>query len=165
MSTRELTKKGQTTEETARLLAASELVRRGYAVALGYGVHPSSGDMAVVRPDGSKAWISVIGPKTVSSWLVAPKSAKIQFYILVDVARVASEGGRNRPDEFFILSARGAEQFKTSLKSLRPRGPRYRPENVFAAAGRFRDAWDKLEAPHVLGWEAGIYAALGVQLA
>jgi len=94
------TAKRQRTQWAAQFLAASELVRRGYAVSFTMGNHTPMADLMVGNPDtGQQFWVDVKGLSAPNSFPIGnKKDLENLFYILVLVGKDRSQ------DQFFVMT-------------------------------------------------------------
>lgn len=97
-------------EWSAVFLAAAELSRRGYCVALTLGPNAPLADLVVRSPQGKNFIVDVKGKGRSGRWCVKPKAPTPNlFYILVRLG-MTSTGIDRRADTFFVMSQRTALQ-------------------------------------------------------
>jgi len=138
------TAKAQRTQWAAQFLAASELVRKGYAVSFTMGNHTPDADLMVGLPAlGDQFWVDVKGLSSNNAWLIKPKAPlRNLFYILVRVGKDRTE------DRFFVLSQKSTNKLLDTERAARAaRGSTDRTEGFnFTSPAAFEDNWKCL--PH-----------------
>jgi hypothetical protein len=140
--------KARRTQWAAQLLAAAELVRRGYTVAFTMGNNAPIADLMVGTPSG-QFWVDVKGLSAKGAWLVKPKRYRENlFYILVLLSPLAEPGQPRQPDEFFVLTQDQANDavkaYYRDHSNQKPGKPGDRPGFVYSNAVDFKDRWDTL---------------------
>jgi len=122
------------------ILAAAELVRRGYLVSFTMGNTPLA-DLMVARPDGSSSFlVDVKGQSQNGAWLIRSKPTHGNlFYILVRVGEGRAE------DRFFILSHQQINDLIAVQKRIgEAKGLRDLGGFLWAAALPYEGKWNVL---------------------
>jgi hypothetical protein len=102
----------QRTQRAAQLLAASELVRRDYAVSLPAGADTPDADLIVATQTGAQFWVDVKGLSS-NEWLITPTQSRSSLYhILVRVYDTRDQ------DRFFILPQSEVDRLLQECNSI-----------------------------------------------
>jgi hypothetical protein len=147
MATKERRSSHQT-QWAAQFAVASELIKRGYEVAMTLGNHPLK-DLMVVSPGGEHFGVDVKGLYQKNPWSIRKRKSTEIFYVLAYVPTDAS-------NQFFILTGDEAMQgiridenrwkSNAAAKGKVVNESRYMHGVQWKYASQFEDKWEKL--PH-----------------
>ncbi len=139
------TEKRLRTQWSTQFLAAAELVRRGDTVAFTMGNYTPVADLMVGAPSGTQFWVDVKGLGAQSSWLVRPKPNRQNlFYILVCLAPLGTHGKERKPDRFFVLTQKQANDLINRSRKEHPGDKGTMPGFPWSYAIGFEDKWSAL---------------------